>query len=48
VVRESKFNSAISTKDPSVQRMAADYGIALDKVNDVLESVTSLHILAKK
>jgi SAM-dependent methyltransferase len=48
VDKESKFNTTFSIEDPSVQKMAADYGVALDKVGEVLESVTSLHIFAKK
>jgi SAM-dependent methyltransferase len=48
VDKESKFNSTFSINDPSVQEMAAAYGIPLDKASEVLESVTSLHVFAKK
>jgi SAM-dependent methyltransferase len=48
VERQSQFHTAFSSSDPSVRAMAAEYGVALDKVDDVLESITSLHVFARK
>ena len=44
----TKFSDSISPNDPSAEAMAADYGIAPDKVRDVLDAVTSLQLFVRK
>jgi len=45
---ESSFSTALAPDEPSRQKLATEYGVTLDKVSEVLESVTSLHLLVRK
>lgn len=45
---EAKVGNAVSLNDPSVRRLTSEYGVPVNKVKDVLEAVTSLHLFVRK
>ena len=45
---EKRYGAALSPTDPTVQRLAKDRGVPKDKINDLLDTVTSLQLLVKK
>lgn len=45
---EGKLGQAFAPDEPSKQKLAAEYGVAADKVSEVLESVTSLQLFVRK
>ncbi len=45
---ESTFGTAMAPDEPSRQKLATEYGVPLDKVDSVLQSVTSLQLFVRK
>ena len=45
---EKRYGAALSPNDPTVQRLAKDRGVPKDKINDLLDTVTSLQLFVKK
>ena len=48
VESEAKFSDVVSPDDPSARALSTEYGVPMDKVAEVVGSVTSLHLLVRK
>jgi SAM-dependent methyltransferase len=48
VESEASFSDVVSPDDPSARALSTEYGVPLDKVAEVVGSVTSLHLLVRK
>ena len=45
---EKRYGATLSPNDPTVQRLAKDRDVPKDKINDLLDTVTSLQLFVKK